>query len=158
VARLQAPPLVILGIDVGEPAEIARWAQQGYLPTIASIMQRGWWGRTAGPEQLCEHGTGLTLFSGISRLSHGHHDLRQLRAGTYDFHSISPYFSKVAPFWAHLRGRGKKVAILDANECRLVPELPGFQLLNWASHEASWPRLRPSADPPELIGQDERDA
>ncbi|MBA2446883.1 MAG: hypothetical protein H0V51_02535, partial [Chloroflexi bacterium] len=143
MAEVQTPPLVILGIDVGEPAEIVCWAQQGYLATIASIMERGCWGRTAGPEQLCEHGTGLTLFSGISRLEHGHHDLRQLRPGTYEFQTVSPYSSEVLPFWAHLRGRGKRVAIIDANECRLAPDLPGFQLLKWASHEAAWPRLRP---------------
>jgi hypothetical protein len=43
-------PLVILGIDAGDPVFIQRWGQEGYLPTIASILERGCWARTGGPE------------------------------------------------------------------------------------------------------------
>lgn len=37
----ETPMLVILGFDVGDPVFIERWSQEGYLPTLASIMKRG---------------------------------------------------------------------------------------------------------------------
>ncbi|MGH9200661.1 MAG: alkaline phosphatase family protein, partial [Vicinamibacterales bacterium] len=57
-------PLVIVGIDAGDPDFIRQWAQEGYLPTIASVMERGRWGKTGGPELISEHGVWVSLFSG----------------------------------------------------------------------------------------------
>ncbi len=73
MARLKKiPPLVILFIDSGDPDFIERWANEGYLPTIQSIMKQGCWSRIVGQEHLTEHGTSLSLFSGISRNQHGY--------------------------------------------------------------------------------------
>ena len=88
-ADAKAPPLIILGIDAGDPVFIRRWAAQGYLPAIASIMERGCWARTAGPELISEHGVWMSLFSGLSRSQHGYYYFRQLNPGTYDLMLLS---------------------------------------------------------------------
>jgi len=44
----KTPPLVIIGIDAGDPHFIQNWAQKGYLPTIVSMMKQGCWGQTGG--------------------------------------------------------------------------------------------------------------
>lgn len=145
---MKPEPLVILGFDVGDAASIERWAQEGRLPTIASIMRRGCHGRIAGPEQECEHGAALSLYSGISRRQHGYYYFRQIQPGTYSLRKVSPHELGVSPFWSHLRNHGRKVAIIDAPETGLVDGLPGVQISNWAVHEALSP---PSSMPPTLL-------
>jgi predicted AlkP superfamily phosphohydrolase/phosphomutase len=143
------PPLVIFGLDAGDPNFIFRWVQEGYLPTIASTMKHGCWGRTAGPEMISEHGVWVSLFSGISRAVHGYYYFRQLKPGTYDLQTVTGQMVKVLPFWASLRGRGKKALIIDAPDWYPLSELGGVQLANWATHIE--PPIPPSAEPPELL-------
>lgn len=144
-------PVVIIGLDAGDPDFIEQWASEGQLPTIAGLMKRGCWGRTAGPEHVCEIGTGLSLFSGISRSRHGYYYFRQLRPGTYDLQAFSAHDAGTLPFWAHLRGREKRVAAVDPPDGVLVPGLPGIQLLNWAVSQISGNEISPSADPHDLL-------
>jgi hypothetical protein len=76
IVDTKTSPLVILDLDAGDPGFIQRWARAGGLPAIASIMERGCWGRTAGPELMSEHGVWVSLFSGISRSQHGYYYFR----------------------------------------------------------------------------------
>jgi predicted AlkP superfamily phosphohydrolase/phosphomutase len=144
------PPLVILGIDAGDPDLLVRWAEEGYLPTIASLMERGCWGRTSGAELVCEHGVWTSLMSGMSRGNHGYYYFRQLEPGSYNLKLTTGRDIDAPPFWSHLRGCGKKVAIIDASDVDLVPELDGIQLLNWAVHNPLFP---PSTAPAALLDE-----
>lgn len=146
----RTPPLVVLAVDVGDADSIEHWAKEGCLPTIAGVMQRGCWGRVRGREYVCEHGTELSVYSGVSRAQHGYYYFRQLEPGTYDLRRVSPQTLGAAPFWAHLRGGDKKVMIVDAPEIGLVEELPGFQLSNWAAREP----FSPAASVPSTLLQD----
>ena len=105
---LRSPPLIVLGLDAGDPNFIQRWAEEGYLPTISKVMKRGCWARTTGPELISEHGTWVSLFSGISRSQHGYYYLRQLKPGSYDLHTVAGLDIHVPPFWSHLQGLKKK--------------------------------------------------
>ena len=87
---MSPPPLVIFGLDIGDADSIERWAREGHLPTIAGLMERGAWGRTGGPELLCEYGVALSMFSGTSRADHGHYYFRELVPGTYDIKEVRP--------------------------------------------------------------------
>lgn len=146
------PPLVVLGLDAADPDFLRQWAAEGHLPTLASIMERGSWARTSGPELVSEHGTWSSIFSGISRAHHGYHYYRQLRPGTYDLCDASPPFERAPPFWAHLRGSGPRVAVIDAPDSRPLPGIPGIQLADWAPHDTWNPGVYPPAsEPPELL-------
>jgi predicted AlkP superfamily phosphohydrolase/phosphomutase len=143
------PPLVILGLDVGDADAIERWAGEGHLPTIAGLMERGAWGRTAGPETVCEYGIGTALFSGVSRADHGYYYFRQLALGTYDMKKVRPPNEEAPPFWSHLSASGERVLIVDAPDTRLVRGLPGVQIVNWATHHGA--RYPAEAEPPEVL-------
>jgi predicted AlkP superfamily phosphohydrolase/phosphomutase len=143
------PPLVIFGLDAGDPNVILRWVRDGYLPTIASLMKRGFWGRTAGSEMVSEHGVWVSLFSGISRAVHGYYYFRQLKPGTYDLQTVTSRMVNVRPFWHSLCGGGKKALIIDAPDWYPLSGLNGYQLSNWATHVES--PISPSSEPPELL-------
>jgi predicted AlkP superfamily phosphohydrolase/phosphomutase len=154
VTDSKTPPLIILGLDAGDPGFIRRWAQAGYLPTIASVMERGCWGRTGGPELVSEHGAWVSLFSGISRGQHGYYYFRQLKPGTYDLEAVTGLDVDALPFWSYLRGRDKRVAIFDVPDSRPLPGLPGVQLANWATH-SNWDpdHFATAAEPAELLSE-----
>ncbi|ULA64038.1 MAG: hypothetical protein LZF86_110738 [Nitrospira sp.] len=148
------PPLVVLGLDGGDAGFIRQWTEDGYLPTIASIMQRGCYGRIGGPELLSTQGAWLSFFSGLSRSEHGHYFNRQLMPGTYDLRNVTAQDAQTLPFWSYLRGGSKKVAIIDALEAELLPDLPGIQLTNWAiQQQYNHAIVPPSAEPASLLSE-----
>jgi len=145
-------PLVILGLDAGDPNFIQHWTQKSYLPTIASIMERGCYGRTAGPELISEHGVWVSLFSGISRREHGYYYFRQLKPGTYDLETVTGLDVDVPHFWSYLRGQNKKVSTIDVPDSMLISGLPGLQLANWDTHNNWDPHhFATASEPPELL-------
>lgn len=149
---MNIPPLVIFGLDGGDAGFIQRWAQEGYLPTIASIMQRGCRGQISGPELMSAHGAWLSCFSGVSRSEHGYYYNRQLMPGTYDLRNFTARDAHAMPFWSHLLGGSKKVAIIDAREAEPLPGLPGLQLANWAvQQQYNTAAVPPSAEPASLL-------
>lgn len=147
-------PLVVLLLDTGDGEAIEKWTREGYLPTIASIMKGGCWGRTGGAEMICEYGVGLTLFSGISRAEHGYFYMRQLKPRTYELESVEPSNVNAPPFWSYLRGREKKVFVVDVPDVRIERGLPGIQLADWATHHGSM--FSPKAEPETLLPEVER--
>jgi predicted AlkP superfamily phosphohydrolase/phosphomutase len=149
---MKTPPLVIFGLDGGDAGFIQQWAQEGYLPTIASIMQRGCRGQIGGPELISTHGAWLSLFSGVSRSEHGYYYTRQLLPGTYDLRNFTARDTHALPFWSHLRGGSRKIAVIDAFETYPLPGVAGLQLVNWAvQHQYNTPVVPPSAEPPSLL-------
>ncbi len=148
----KSPPLVIIGLDAGDPDFIQKWAEEGYLPAIASIMKRGLSGKTAGPDLISEHGAWVSLLSGISRSEHGYYYFRQLKPGTCDLETVTARDLDVLPFWGYLKGQNKKVAIIDAPDFDPMAGLPGIQLANWATHNNWDPHhFRTASEPPELL-------
>ena len=141
-------PLVILGLDTGDPDAIEQWVAEGHLPTIAGLMRRGAWGRTGGAELVCEYGVGLTLFSGVSRRDHGYYYFRQLEPETYDLVTVAPPTEAAPPFWWALRETDRRVLILDVPDNRPLAGLAGLQLANWATHHGS--KYPPEAEPASL--------
>ncbi len=142
-------PLVILGLDTGDFEKIQQWAAEGYLPTIASIMDRGSWGQTGGPELICEYGLSLTMFSGISRADHGYYYFRQLERGTYDLKNVMPREVPAAPFWRQLRPYNQKAFVMDIPDIEPVPGLQGAQIADWGTHHGS--KEEPLTEPAELL-------
>jgi hypothetical protein len=141
-------PLVIFGFDAGDLDLLQRWAQEGYLPTLASIMKRGCWARITGPDLLSPHGLWLSVLSGISRSEHGYYYFRQLKPGTYGLHDVTVRDAAALPFWSHLRGRDKKIAILNVPDVYTLIGLEGLQLANWTVQGSSLP---PSTEPAALL-------
>ena len=149
---MKTPPLVIFGLDGGDAGFIQQWAQEGYLPTIASIMQRGCQGEISGPELMSTQGAWLSLFSGVSRSEHGYYYNRQLLPGTYELRNFTARDAHAMPFWSHLLGGSKKVAIVDALEAEPLPGLQGVQLANWAlQQQYNNAIVPPSAEPASLL-------
>ncbi len=151
---IKTPPLAIIGIDAGDPRFVEEWVEQGHMPVISSIMKNGFWGKTAGPELVTEHGVWISLLSGISRGGHGYYYFRQLKPGSYELESVTGLDIDAPPFWSYLIGTDKKSLIIDAADTRLYRGLPGIQIANWATHHNWDPyHFATGSEPPEIIGE-----
>jgi predicted AlkP superfamily phosphohydrolase/phosphomutase len=145
-------PLVILGIDAGDPEFLQRWTREGHLPTLAGIMERGSWGRTGGPELISEHGVWVSLFSGIPRRDHGYYYYRQLRPGSYELETVTGLDVDALPFWTRIDPGGRRALVIDIPDYDPVPGIPGVQLTHWATHNNWDPdHFVTAAEPAEVL-------
>lgn len=134
-----APParLLVLGIDAASPDLLLRWAADGTLPRIGSLLQRGLSGPSLGPAGFFIGSTWPSFTTGRSPAGHGIHYLVQLSPGTYRYHRPEQgEYLKAAPFWRALSAAGKRVAILDVPLSRLDPGLNGIQVVEWGGHDS----------------------
>ena len=149
---LTRSPLIVLGIDAGDPDFLMTWAREGHLPTLSRIMERGAWGRTGGAEAISEHGVWVSIFSGISRRDHGYFYFRQMKPGTYDLHTVTGLDVDAPPFWTCLEPDGRRFAVVDIPDYDPVAGLPGIQLAHWATHNNWDPsHFVTAAEPPEVL-------
>jgi predicted AlkP superfamily phosphohydrolase/phosphomutase len=141
-------PVVVFGLDAGVPELLQLWSEEGHLPTLRSIIDRGSSGKISGDESISPHGLWLSLFSGISRSKHGYYYFRQLEPGSYN---VKPYVNLNAlPFWYSLKD--KKLLIVDAPEVLAIRGLNGYQIANWSVHNAPESATSEPADFLQMFG------
>jgi predicted AlkP superfamily phosphohydrolase/phosphomutase len=143
-------PLLLIGLDVGDPQQLQTWMAEGRLPALASILARGAHGRLTGPEMTCEHAVWTTVFSGRSMGDHGYYYYRVLKPGTYALQPITGEDIGAGPFWAAFAGSDRRCAVIDAPDVRPVTGIRGVQLSDWAIHNASFPA---AAEPPSIMAR-----
>jgi predicted AlkP superfamily phosphohydrolase/phosphomutase len=137
--------IMFLGIDAGDKCLLRRWAGDGTLPVLRSLLARGLVAETTSVQGLYEGATWPSFYTGLNPARHGFHRLTQIQPGTYDFHPCRPgEFIKAEPFWTQLSKAGKRVAVLDVPLSGLSRGLNGIQVIEWASHDGiygfhTWP-------------------
>jgi predicted AlkP superfamily phosphohydrolase/phosphomutase len=138
--------IVFLAMDAGDKLLIQKWAADGTLPTLHSLLGKGLVGETMSVEGLYEGSTWPSFYTGMTPGHHGFHRLTQINPGTYGFYQCYPgEFIKQEPFWKHLSSAGRKVAILDIPLSGISKGLNGIQMVEWASHDGvygfhTWPK------------------
>jgi predicted AlkP superfamily phosphohydrolase/phosphomutase len=115
------------------------------LPTIRSMLEKGFVGETMSIEGLYEGATWPSFYTGTHPAHHGFHSLKQLNPGTYEFYRCYPGdFIKFGPFWKYLSAAGLRTAILDIPLSGISGGLNGIQMVEWGSHDGvygfhTWP-------------------
>jgi predicted AlkP superfamily phosphohydrolase/phosphomutase len=137
--------VLFLAMDAGDKFLIQKWAADGTLPCIGSLLGTGLVGETTSLEGYYEGSTWPSFYTGATPAHHGFHSLTQLHPGTYEFYRCYPgNFINQAPFWNYLSAAGRRVAILDIPLSGISPGLNGIQMVEWASHDGvygfqTWP-------------------
>lgn len=125
-------PLLVFGIDAGDPDLLESWIADGSLPHLAALVREGSHARTGGDELSMEHGAWIALMSGVPRAQHGYHYYRQLVPGSYRLALTTGPEPMVPPFWSGLRDR--RVVIVDVPDFDPIAGLAGVQLSDLAVH------------------------
>jgi len=141
--------VIAIGLDAADPDLIEKWSQQGYLPTISSLMRHGSWGRLISTTELSSGATWPSVHTGTSPAKHGiyfYH--RQIKTGSYEITKKSANEIKRDPFWVLLSQSNNRVAILDVPFTYPTVGLNGVQLVGWGVEAPSWKK---SSWPPETF-------
>lgn len=133
-------------MDAGDKFLIQKWAMDGTLPNIQSLLIKGLIGETMSVEGLYEGSTWPSFYTGVNPARHGFHRLNQIKPKTYEFYSCHPgEFIKQESFWNLLSNAGRRVTILDIPLSGTSQGLNGIQMVEWASHDGvygfnTWPK------------------
>jgi predicted AlkP superfamily phosphohydrolase/phosphomutase len=144
---MATPPskILVLAIDAANPVLLRRWAADGTLPHLRSLMSRGLTGQTRSVEGFFIGSTWPSFYTGMTPARHGLHYLVQLQPGTYDFYRPADRgLVRCHSFWSHLSRAGRRVAVLDVPLTRLDPTVDGIHVVEWGAHDAvfgfqAWP-------------------
>jgi predicted AlkP superfamily phosphohydrolase/phosphomutase len=127
-------PTVFIGLDGAEPTCIARWAEEGALPTFRQLTRRGVVVDVEAPTGFGDGTAWPSLNMGVSPARHGRYFQRQLIPGTYERHVIdADDYLRFPPFWKPVSDAGQRVAILDLPYAQATP-VNGRLLVDWMVH------------------------
>ncbi|HSE83426.1 MAG TPA: alkaline phosphatase family protein [Thermodesulfobacteriota bacterium] len=142
-------PIIVIGLDGADLLLIQKWSNEGYLPTITSLMNRGCWVRLNSPGDISSGSVWPTFLTGVSPDKHGFfYGHRQLKSGSYQIYKKYANQIKRRPFWDWLSQAGKRIAIFDIPQTYPVKGLNGIQIASWGAFASLW---KMSSWPPELI-------
>lgn len=147
--RTRSVPVVAIGLDSGDIGLCARWMQQGRMPNLAALRDRG---RMAvlqnSPTNMAE--TSWTNFAaGAAPEDTGYWSQLRLQPGGYRMAEVGSYpFEEFPPFYA--LGDDFRVATIDIPQTRLDDRVNGVQLLAYGAHSAY---ATPSSRPAEFLAR-----
>jgi predicted AlkP superfamily phosphohydrolase/phosphomutase len=137
--------VLVLALDACDRSIALRMAQQGRMPNLQSLLDRGTSGTIYNPPGLFVGSVWPTLYTGTSPGTHGRYCFRQYQPGTYEVRPTNvAHDVRALPFWEHLSQVGRRVAILDVPHSAVSEGLNGIQLVDWGAHDANpgfrvWP-------------------
>jgi predicted AlkP superfamily phosphohydrolase/phosphomutase len=140
---MERTKLVVIGMDAMDSRLALRWAREGYLPTLAGLLNSGFNAKVDTPPGVLEGAIWPTVLTGALPATHGMFSYLQLKPGSYELRQGNRADQlHVAPFWVQLSKAGKRVAIIDAPMTKPINGLNGIQIVNWGAHDApsSWVR------------------
>ena len=130
--------LVVIGFDAANAELVTKLVDEGKLPTIAGLRERGISGSIDGVDGFYVGSTWPSFSTGLSPAGHGFHRLVQLRNGSYEFfHPLeaSDGLGGV-PFWRIASDAGRRVALFDVPLAKPEPEINGLFVSAWGAHNS----------------------
>lgn len=141
--------MIAIGLDGADYHLIQRWSEEGYLPTITSLIERGCWGRINSTGDISGGSVWPTFITGVSPAKHGiFYGHRELKNGTYQIQKKYADQIRGEPFWYRMSKAGKRIAIFDIPYTHPIEGLNGIQIVAWGAFAPNW---KVSSWPPGLI-------
>ena len=132
-------PLVAIGLDAADPKLVERWMDQGKLPNLARMRQKGAYGRLKTFDYYRAETPWTTFLTGCSPEQTGYWAPLAFHPEQYDVEQIDAYnFDEYQPFYA-LAGDDRRVAVFDMPQAPLSDNVNGVQALGWGAHAPMTP-------------------
>lgn len=141
------PRLLVFGIDGGTFDLILPWIEQGHLPNLAALLQRGAWGElksTSPPLTPCAW---PTMLCGVNPGRHGLFDFIKRTPGSYQFQLTTAADRKTSAVWQLVNQAGLTSGVLNVPFTFPPDKIEGYMV----SGVMGAPDFRPSiVHPPSL--------
>jgi predicted AlkP superfamily phosphohydrolase/phosphomutase len=139
--------LLLIGLDAADAVLVERWAADGTLPHLATLMREGTWGRLETSAKYLTGSPWPTFYTGRPPSYHGiYHDF-QWRQEQMQFAAPSSEWLPVRPFWRAL-GADVPVVVHDVPFTPGTEPFAGVEVTGWGSHDKLVP---PESYPAEVI-------
>jgi predicted AlkP superfamily phosphohydrolase/phosphomutase len=159
-------PILMIGLDAAEWTLIERFMDEGKLPALAKLRQRGCSGSLRSPALSYAGGVWPSFYTGQDAPWHGIFHNKLWRPDAMRCEVPTERWINSRPFWERLGEQGYRLCIVDVPMILgRPPRLNGIYLGGWGTHDlisrGSWPgqlwrdlRLRYGAPvmPPEYFG------
>lgn len=143
--------VLVVGFDSAEPNLLEQWMDEGLLPNLKSLSERGLAGRLDVCDAMGDGNFWPTLYTGVGIGRHGRIFFKHADPQTYrDVGFNDDTDLMFPPFWRALSDSGKSVAVIDVFRAPLTPNINGIQIADWGVH--GWaPHNRTRTWPPSLV-------
>ncbi len=149
MASGKAGPVVAIGLDSGDIALCARWMDQGRMPHLARLRDRGHSVVLQNAVTNMAETSWTNFAAGAPPEDTGYWSQLRLKPASYAMGEVGSYpFDEYPPFYA--LGPNFRVATVDIPQTRLSDGVNGVQLLAYGAHSAY---ATPSSRPPELFAE-----
>lgn len=125
--------LLLIGFDAGDTELIEQWCEEGVLPHISQMRERGVWGRMQTTAEVVHVSAWPSIFTGATPDEHGLYHAYVMHPGEQNPVRPRPEQSPVPFLWRLLDDAGKHCVIMDAfMTCPLRP-FGGAQIVEWGT-------------------------
>ena len=140
--------VIAIGLDAAEPSVVDAWMNEGKLPTIGALRERGIYGRLSNSEIGSAETPWTNFATGVWPQTSGYWSPLRYAEQSYCMETKAAYDYQEYPlFYAH---PDLNCIIFDMPQVRVDPRVNGLQVTAWGAHS---PQSEQESIPSELIGE-----
>lgn len=140
-------PVIAIGLDAAEPKLIETWIEQGRLPNLKRLRDRGGYARLSNHEHYRAETPWTNFLTGCSPEKTGYWGPVKYFPKTYEVVEVGAYdYQEYQPFYA--LGDDYRIAVFDIPQSALSEQANGPQVLAWGAHS---PQTKSESRPPGLL-------
>ena len=137
----------VLLLDAASPDLIEKWTDDGTLPNLKRLRERGAYGRLDSVAEWLAEATPYVFFSGQSPAATGLHCYAMWQKETMTARTPGKDWLPYQPFWRSFRENGPRAIIVDPPNVYPPEPFNGIEIIGWATLDTLAPF---QSYPPEL--------
>ncbi len=141
-------PVLMIGIDAAEITLVRQWMDDGLLPNLQRLRERGMFGPMSSTARWLVGSPWQSFFTGQTPVDHGMYHFLVWRPELMAHARPAPGWLPLRPFWRELAASGQRVIAIDVPQAYAPDADSGIEVSGWATHENLDP---PASSPPELL-------
>ena len=147
MSRSKRLRVLAIGVDAAEPTLVQRLINEGQLPCLRALQERGVWGRVLSPAHIGSGAVWPTFMAGESPLHHGIYYDWPWNPEMMSLSHLST--DHLTPFWKALSLEGYAVGVLDVPLAPIAGVPKGIEISEWGAYD--FLRGRMEVSPPALL-------
>jgi predicted AlkP superfamily phosphohydrolase/phosphomutase len=140
--------VLMVGIDAAEITLIERWRDDGSLPNLKALCDRGRFGPLASTAEWLVGSPWATFYTARPPQEHGFNHYLMWRPETMTLERPSPTWLPLPRFWHELGQAGRRIVVVNVPLTYAPEPFPGIEISGWATHESL---MAPASHPPEIL-------
>lgn len=143
--------VAILAFDAAESTMVRRGIEEGWLPTLARLVERGRWTNLSPVPSGFYNTSWASTVTGQDAFAHQGIFDRQLEPGSYRIFDVPATSIRQPPFWQYASDAGIRSTIVSVYSAPLLPSFQGTQVQGWGSIDPYFAKFGQRAiAPPEI--------